>query len=88
MKAAGAHVLVEQEEQDKVTAGGIIIPLNTEEQPRTSGKVISIGEKLKDVEFKIGDVIYFDEYGAVPYEVDGVKILAVPYQNIDAYNEQ
>lgn len=82
MEAVGIHVLVKPKELETQTQTGIHI-VRLEEVDHKEGEVISIGKRVDNPEFSIGDTVFFSEFGAVPYEIKGEKYLAVPYQNID-----
>jgi chaperonin GroES len=73
------RILVLRVEEEKKTAGGIIIPDTAKEKPQ-EGKVISTGPgKLDDsgkrvpMEVKAGDRILFSKYAGSEIKVDGVE---------------
>jgi chaperonin GroES len=68
IKPLNDRILVQRIEQEKKTAGGIIIPDNAQEKP-LQGKVLAVGEgKLLEngtrgtLQVKEGDVILFGKY--------------------------
>lgn len=84
----GKRVLVQPDEVEKVTAGGLVLPpsANDEKRPAT-GKVITLGtgkEDGKDIEFdvKVGDRIYFKKYSPEEIEIDGNKYLLLDTDDI------
>lgn len=87
MRAVGQHVLVKPKQQDEQTESGIFI-VRQQEETHKEGTVVSIGKRVDNPEFKEGDMVFFSEYGAVPYEIQGENYLAVPYNNIDLAIEQ
>jgi chaperonin GroES len=73
------RVLVLRVEEEKMTAGGLIIPDSAKEKPQ-EGKVVSTGPgKLDDsgkrvpLEVKTGDRILFSKYAGTEIKVDGVE---------------
>ena len=73
------RVVVQPQEAEEKTAGGIVLPDAAKEKP-LMGKVIAVGEgKLLDsgkrskVSVKAGDNILFGKYGGSDVEVDGVE---------------
>lgn len=67
------NVLVLPFEADDVTKGGIIIPSTAKEKP-TKGKVISVGNGVKDVpmELKENDVILYGKYSGTEVTIEGI----------------
>jgi chaperonin GroES len=77
------RVVVEPQEAEERTAGGIVLPDTAKEKPQR-GKVISIGPgKLLDnghrgeLSVGVGDVVIYGKYSGTEIEVSGkeVKIL-------------
>lgn len=73
------RVLVIRVEEQKKTAGGIIIPDTAKEKPQ-EGKVTSVGPgKLGDdgkrvpLEVKKGDRVLFSKYAGTEIKIDGVE---------------
>ncbi len=73
------RVVVQPQEAEEKTAGGIVLPDAAKEKP-LMGKVIAVGEgKLLDsgkrskVSVKAGDNILFGKYGGSDVDVDGVE---------------
>jgi len=73
------RVLVVRVEEEKKTAGGIIIPDTAKEKPQ-EGKVIAAGPgKMGDdgkripLDVKAGDRIFFSKYAGSEIKVDGVE---------------
>ncbi|USO02315.1 MAG: co-chaperone GroES [Alphaproteobacteria bacterium] len=63
------RILVEREEQEQKTKGGIIIPDTAKEKPSV-GKVLSVGKGAKDkdggvipMDVKVGDRVLFAKWG-------------------------
>ena len=71
------RVLVERLEEERKTAGGIIIPDNNTEKP-AEGRVVSVGPgRLLDdgshraVDVKEGEKVLFGKYAGTEVKVDG-----------------
>ena len=82
MKVKPLHngVLVERVEAEAKTAGGIIIPDTAKEKP-SEGKVVAVGEGLRDengkrvpLDVKKGDRVLFAKWGGTEVKVDGKEL--------------
>lgn len=75
------RILVQRVEEEKETAGGIIIPGSAKEKP-AEGKIIAVGPgKLNDagehvaLQVKKGDTVLFSKYGGTDIKIDGENYL-------------
>jgi len=77
------RVLVEPAAAEQKTASGIIIPDTAKEKPQ-KGKVIAIGEGLKDkaVTVKVGDQILYGKYSGTEITIDGKEYLIMRNSDI------
>jgi chaperonin GroES len=73
------RILVLRVEEEKKTAGGIIIPDTAKEKPQ-EGKVVSVGPGKTDdkgkrvsLEVKAGDRVLFSKYAGTEIKIDGVE---------------
>ncbi|MCU0539637.1 MAG: co-chaperone GroES [Desulfobacterales bacterium] len=73
------RILVVRVEEEKKTAGGIIIPDTAKEKPQ-EGKVVAVGPgkvgedgKRIAMEVKKGDRILFSKYAGTEIKMDGVE---------------
>jgi chaperonin GroES len=73
------RILVVRVEEEKKTAGGIIIPDTAKEKPQ-EGKVIAAGPgkmgedgKRIPMELKKGDRVLFSKYAGTEIKIDGVE---------------
>lgn len=73
------RILVVRVEEEKKTAGGIIIPDTAKEKPQ-EGKVVAAGPgKLSEdgkripMELKTGDRVLFSKYAGTEIKIDGVE---------------
>ena len=73
-KPLNNYVLLERIEEEKKTAGGIIIPDTAKEKP-SRGRVIAVGEGVFDggnripMSVRVGDVVLFAKWAASANEV-------------------
>jgi chaperonin GroES len=77
------RVLVEPAEAETKTASGIIIPDTAKEKPQ-KGKVIAVGEGLKDkpVTVKVGDSVLYGKYSGTEINIDGKEYLIMRNSDI------
>ncbi len=76
MKPLGDRVLVQPQQEEDMTKGGIIIPDTAKEKPQ-QGKVIALGTgKLDDdgkkiaFNVKVGDLVLMPKYGGTEVKID------------------
>jgi chaperonin GroES len=84
MKAVGNGVVVEVEDPEKVSRGGIIIPDTanaTGKKPVLIGKIVSVGEgrylengMLAPIRVDVGDRVIFPSFAGYEFEVEGRKL--------------
>jgi chaperonin GroES len=77
------RVLVEPAPAEEKTSSGIIIPDTAKEKPQ-KGKVIAVGEGLKDkpVTVKVGDLILYGKYAGTEISIDGKDYLIMRNSDI------
>lgn len=82
------RVLVERLEEEKKTAGGIIIPDNNTEKP-AEGKIISVGPGHRNddgsfaaLNVKAGDTVLFGKYAGTEVKVEGSDYLIMREDDI------
>ena len=68
---------------DSTTASGIIIPDTAKEKPQ-KGKIIAVGEGLKDkpVTVKVGDHVLYGKYAGTEITIDGKEYLIMRNSDI------
>ena len=83
IKPLADRVLIEPQEAQTKTAGGIYIPDTAKEKPQ-QGKVIAVGPGKKDepMEVKAGDVVLYGKYAGTEVSVEDKKYLIVKQQDI------
>jgi len=87
------RVIVKRMEEERVSAGGIVIPDSATEKP-VRGKVLAVGNgKILDngekraLDIKAGDNILFGKYSGTEVKVDGEELLVMREEDIMAVIE-
>ena len=82
------RVVVKRTEEEKKTAGGIIIPDTAKEKP-IQGEIIAVGKgaigedgKVQPLEVKVGDLVLFGKYGGTDVKIDGEELLIMRESDI------
>jgi chaperonin GroES len=82
------RVLIRSVEQDKKTAGGILIPDTAKEKP-TEGEVIAVGPgarsedgKVHPLDVKVGDRVLFGKWSGTEIKVDGEDLVIMKESDI------
>lgn len=83
IKPLGDRVLVEPQEAETKTSGGIFIPDSAQEKPQ-KGKVIAVGSGTKevDMEVKAGDIVLYGKYSGTELQVEGNDYLMMRQSDI------
>ncbi len=90
MKIRPLHdrVVVKRVEEDKTSAGGIVIPDSATEKP-IEGKVVAVGNgkildsgEVRKLDVKKGDKILFGKYSGTEVKVDGEEYLVMREDDI------
>jgi chaperonin GroES len=96
MKLRPLHdrVIVKRVEEEKVSAGGIVIPDNVAEKPIRgkvlavgNGKILENGEQRK-LDVKVGDTVLFGKYSGTEVKVEGDDLLVMREDDIMAIIEK
>jgi len=84
------RVVIKRMEEEKMSAGGIVIPDSATEKP-IKGEVIAVGpgKALDNGSFrapalKVGDKVLFGKYSGTEVKLDGQEILVVKEDDIFA----
>jgi len=87
------RVLVRRTEEERTSAGGIIIPDNATEKPN-QGKIIASGNgritdsgDIRAMDVKVGDKVLFGQYAGTEVKVDGEMLLMMKEEDILAVIE-
>jgi chaperonin GroES len=82
------RLLVEREEEEQKTAGGIIIPDTAKEKP-LKAKVIAVGNgkiledgKVRPLDIKVGDTVLFSKYAGTEIKIEGKERLILREEDI------
>jgi chaperonin GroES len=83
LKPLHDRVIIKRLEEEKVSAGGIVIPDSATEKP-IRGEVVAVGEgkpldngSVRAMKVKVGDKVLFGKYSGTEVKVDGVEYLVV-----------
>ncbi|MGD9265567.1 MAG: co-chaperone GroES [Lysobacterales bacterium] len=87
------RVIVKRMEEERMSAGGIVIPDSATEKPIRgevlavgNGKILENGEK-RALDIKVGDKILFGKYSGTEIKVDGEELLVMREEDIMAVIE-
>ena len=88
LQPLGDRVVVEREESEAVTAGGIVLPDSAKDKP-TRGTVISVGEgrlnkdgKRTALQVKAGDRVLFTSYAGEQFKLGDRELLLMREDDI------
>jgi len=90
MKIRPLHdrVIVRRMEEERMTAGGIVIPDSAKEKP-IQGEVVAVGKgkilengEVRPLDVKVGDRVLFSKYGGTEVKVDGEELLVMREDDI------
>ncbi|WP_158774563.1 co-chaperone GroES [Cobetia sp. L2A1] len=88
------RVVVRRVEEEKKTAGGIVLPGSAQEKP-TRGEILAAGNgrilengEVRPLDVKVGDIVIFkDGYGVEKQKIDGEEVLIMSESDILAVVE-
>lgn len=90
MKIRPLHdrVVVKRMEEERTSAGGIVIPDSAAEKPM-KGEVIAVGNgkvsdsgEVRALDVKVGDQILFGKYSGTEIKIDGDEVLIMREEDI------
>lgn len=90
MKIRPLHdrVIVKRLEEERKSAGGIVIPDNAAEKP-DQGEVLAVGHgkiledgKVRPLDVKVGDRVLFGKYSGQAVKVEGEELLVMREEDI------
>jgi chaperonin GroES len=88
LQPLGDRVVVEREESESVTAGGIVLPDSAKDKP-TRGTIISVGEgklnkdgKRTALQVKAGDRVLFTSYAGEQFKLGDRELLLMREEDI------
>ena len=81
LQPLGDRVVVERDESEEITAGGIVLPDTAKDKP-ARGRVVSVGDGrlLEDgsrgkLQVKVGDRVIFNSYAGETFKVGDDELL-------------
>ena len=84
------RVVIKRMEEEKLSAGGIVIPDSATEKP-IKGEVIAVGTgkmlengQVRAPQVKVGDKVLFGKYSGTEVKLDGTEYLVVKEDDIFA----
>ncbi|MFN4263640.1 MAG: co-chaperone GroES [Thioalkalivibrionaceae bacterium] len=87
------RVIVKRMEEERTTAGGIVIPDSAAEKPIRgeivavgNGKILDSGE-VRALDIKVGDKVLFGKYSGTEVKIDGQEVLVMREDDIMAVIE-
>jgi len=87
------RVIVRRMEEERTSAGGIVIPDSAAEKP-VRGVVVAVGNgklldngELRPLDVKVGDKVLFSKYGGTEVKVEGEELLVMREDDITAVIE-
>jgi chaperonin GroES len=93
LQPLGDRVVVQREEAEEKTSGGILLPSTAQNKP-ARGTVISVGEgrlldngQRHELQIKVGDRVLFTSYAGDEFKIDGEEYLLMREDDILAVIE-
>ena len=87
------RVVIKRMEEEKLSAGGIVIPDSATEKP-IKGEVIAVGTgkvldngQVRAPQVKVGDKVLFGKYSGTEVKVDGQELLVMREEDVMAVIE-
>lgn len=89
------RILVQRDESESVTAGGIVLPENLQRDRPQKGTVRAVGPGRRvvtslgtvvhePIDYQVGDVVLFTKYAGEGFRVDGQEVFLVKDEDIIA----
>jgi len=90
IKPSAGYVLIQAEEQQTQTAGGIYLPDNAKGDKPQTGKVLATGGAIyndgKEIvsPVRVGNVVIYKKWGGNEVKIDGKEYLFVKFEDVMA----
>jgi chaperonin GroES len=88
LQPLGDRVVIEREESETMTSGGILLPDSAKDKP-TRGKIVSVGEgrlnkegKRTPLQVKAGDRVLFTSYAGEQFKISERELLLMREDDI------
>ncbi len=82
------RVIVRRMEEERTTAGGIVIPDSATEKP-AQGEILAVGNgkvtdsgEVRPLDVKVGDKVLFGKYAGTEVKVEGEDLLVMREEDI------
>jgi len=82
------RVIVRRVEEERTSAGGIVIPDSAAEKP-VQGEVVAVGNgkimesgEVRPLDVKVGDKVLFSKYGGTEIKIEGEELLVMREDDI------
>lgn len=82
------RVIVKRVEEEKTSAGGIVLPDSATEKP-SEGKILAVGKgkqldngEVRALEVKVGDKVLFGKYSGNEVKIDGAELIVMREEDI------
>ena len=82
------RVVVKRMEEERTSAGGIVIPDSAAEKPQR-GEVVAVGNgkvtdsgEIRALDVKVGDQVLFGKYSGTEIKLDGEDVLIMKEEDI------
>lgn len=82
------RVIVRRQEEERTTAGGIVIPDSATEKP-AQGEVLAVGNgkildngEVRALDVKVGDIVMFGKFSGSEVKVNGEDLLVMREEDI------
>ncbi len=82
------RVVVKRMEEERTSAGGIVIPDSAAEKPQ-KGEVVAVGNgkvtesgEIRALDVKVGDQVLFGKYSGTEIKIDGQDVLIMKEEDI------
>jgi chaperonin GroES len=82
------RVIVRRMEEERTSAGGIVIPDSATEKP-VQGEIVAVGKgkimdngEVRPLDVKVGDKILFTKYGGTDVKIEGEDLLVMREDDI------
>jgi len=87
------RVIIKRMEEEKTSAGGIVIPDSATEKP-IEGEVVAVGNglvldngEIRPLDLKVGDKVLFGKYSGTEVKLDGEELLVMKEDDVMAVLE-
>ncbi|WP_455202690.1 co-chaperone GroES [Kaarinaea lacus] len=82
------RVIVRRMEEERTSAGGIVIPDSATEKP-VQGEIVAVGKgkilengEVRPLDVKVGDKVLFSKYGGTEIKIEGEDLLVMREDDI------